>query len=457
MPGDLPVHPHLSSFSKWLTKRSSPFSSTCFRWGANSSRLDRCRWSKDGQDQSRDLQKLVEATAKLTLRLADAQQVSSSGLWLYMVRQHGARRNTSHDVRSELGVEKAAGDQPASDHKPLPTLMMSCILEELVARMRKTVAEEAMQRSALQAGWCTEAGTWLYKHWGPVKKDLVEAKTTPLALSDLETIVKEIQTRPPPEPPEAVRQHGPEAEEPLASGEATQTRPRQTPGWTSASSALCLKLRNAGNTCYINTLVHIISWLLERTASQVTCLGLGQHAWRAVLVQRKAFVVRNLFPWTFLMQGWSHGGRQRDICEFFSRLVCRMQPTPFQGTWNARFLEAGRICVHDSGDCTNLLTLDVPTSGHWQLQDLVNSWRGQAFVHALESTPWNAWDMAEQGRCTPCYVWQGSTMERKQNGDHIAIWWRPQSSRGKSAWTLGRKPSLYTSASKSVLSWSRTG
>ena len=41
--------------------------------------------------------------------------------------------------------------------------------------------------------------------------------------------------------------------------------------------------------------------------------------------------------------------------------------------------------------------------------------------------------------------------------DRIAIWWRPQSSRGKSAWTLGRKPSLYTSASKSVLSWSWTG
>ena len=87
------------------------------------------------------------------------------------------------------------------------------------------------------------------------------------------------------------------------------------------------------------------------------------------------------------MQGWSHGDRQHDICEFFSHLACRMQSTPFQGTWNARFLEAGRICVHDSGDCTNMLTLDVPTSGHWQLQDLVNNWRGQAFVHALESTP----------------------------------------------------------------------
>ena len=57
------------------------------------------------------------------------------------------------------------------------------------------------------------------------------------------------------------------------------------------------------------------------------------------------------------------------------------------GDMECRFLEAGRTCVRDSGDCTNMLTLDVPTSGHWQLQDLVDSWRGQAFVHALESTP----------------------------------------------------------------------
>ena len=87
------------------------------------------------------------------------------------------------------------------------------------------------------------------------------------------------------------------------------------------------------------------------------------------------------------MQGWSHGGRQHDICEFFSHLACRMQYTPFQGTWNVRFLEAGRTCVHDSGDCINMLTLEVPTSGRWQHQDLVDGWWGQAFVHALELTP----------------------------------------------------------------------
>ena len=50
--------------------------------------------------------------------------------------------------RSELEVEKAAGDQP--DHKPTTDPHdESCILEELVARVRKTVPDEAMQKSAL--------------------------------------------------------------------------------------------------------------------------------------------------------------------------------------------------------------------------------------------------------------------------------------------------------------------
>ena len=151
------------------------------------------RKPKDGQDQSRDLQKLVEATAKLTLKLADAQQVllQDCGLTWFVSAEPGGILPTMFGVSSEW--RKLQETSPHLITSPLPTLMMSCVLEELVARMRKTVAEEAMQKSALQAGWCTEAGTWLYKRWGPVKKDLVAAKTTPLALSDLETIVKEIQ------------------------------------------------------------------------------------------------------------------------------------------------------------------------------------------------------------------------------------------------------------------------
>ena len=117
------------------------------------------------------------------------------------------------------------------------------------------------------------------------------------------------------------------------------------------------------------------------------CLGVGQHAWRVTLAQRKAFMVHQLIPWGFLMQGWQHGARQHDVCEFFSHLICRMQASPFLETWNARFLEAGQTCIHDCGDCSNMLTLDAPADGPWNLQDLIYAWKGQAFIHALGWAP----------------------------------------------------------------------
>ena len=126
-------------------------------------------WQRDGQGQSRDLQQLVEATAKVTLKLADAQQV------LHMVRP-GSILPTMIGMSSSESCRKA------------------CVLRVLVAGVMKTVAEEAMQQTALQAGWFAQAGSWLYKQWGSTKKELVESKATLLTLADLETSVRELQS-----------------------------------------------------------------------------------------------------------------------------------------------------------------------------------------------------------------------------------------------------------------------
>ena len=223
------------------------------------------------------------------------------------VRQHGARRHIAHDVRSELGVEKAAGDQPASDHKPTTDPN-----DEL--HSGRTRCEDAENSGGGGHAKVSAPGRLVHGHGKVASQAMGPRQEGPSGSQDDSTrsvgsggnpgrhpgardiaqipgittldcghgidgrasgsllhhtgFGKGFRGTPPPEPPEAVRQYGPEAaEEPLASGEAPQTRPRQTSGWTPASSALCLKLRNAGNTCYINTLVHIISWLLERTAS----------------------------------------------------------------------------------------------------------------------------------------------------------------------------------------------
>ena len=155
--------------------------------------------SKDSQEtrdqpRDRDLQQLVEATAKLTLKLADAQQVllQDCGFTWFVSTEPGGILPTMFGVSAEW--KKLKESSPHLIKSPLPMLMMNCILEEMVARMRRTVAEEGMRQAALQAGWCAETGDWLYKQWDPIKKELVDTEAAPLTLSALETIVKEIQT-----------------------------------------------------------------------------------------------------------------------------------------------------------------------------------------------------------------------------------------------------------------------
>ena len=115
---------------------------------------------------------------------------------------------------------------------------------------------------------------------------------------------------------------------------------------------------------------------------------MGQTAWRTILVQCKAFNVMRLFPWNAMMCGWIHGGRQHDICEFFYHLMCRFgDDSPFHGIWNARLMEAGRLQYPITGVREQMILLDVPVSGSWQLQAAIDVWHRQVFPHALGAPP----------------------------------------------------------------------
>ena len=97
--------------------------------------------------------------------------------------------------------------------------------------------------------------------------------------------------------------------------------------------------------------VHMITWILDSSHLQASVLGRGQNAWRAIMAQRKAFNVLQFLPCAVLFQEWRHGGRQHDICKFFSQVVNKCQVTPFHGSWKARCLEAGRVDILDRGVC----------------------------------------------------------------------------------------------------------
>ena len=143
------------------------------------------------------------------------------------------------------------------------------------------------------------------------------------------------------QPQHAMRQHGFEAtEKPDQTRTRTQSTQRrgQACGRDAVWIATSLKLLNSGNTCYTNSFVHAVAWMLETTGGQVSDMGRGANAWRAIMSQAKAFAVTQLLPWCALQQGWRHAGRQHDVREYIMFMLDKCQVTPFHGRWEARVI-----------------------------------------------------------------------------------------------------------------------
>ena len=184
---------------------------------------------------------------------------------------------------------------------------------------------------------------------------------------------------------QAVRQHGVEASE-------EQTAPGKKPAWQNWWKSFCVGSRWAevsGNTCYLNlnSFARAVTWLLEMTGLQVSAMGRGASAWRAILSQARPFSVTQLYPWCALQQGWRDEGRQHDVSEYIMFMLQKCQATPFRGTWEARVIRRHGLHVADSGVCEAAIAIEPSVAGHWALQDAVCAWRLQAHIHALKDAP----------------------------------------------------------------------
>ena len=141
---------------------------------------------------------------------------------------------------------------------------------------------------------------------------------------------------------QTVRQHGAEAsEKQTASGKKSAQRRGKAGGADAIWVATGLRLHNSGNTCYVNSFVRTVTWLLETTGLQVSTMGRGANAWRAIMSQARPFSVTQLYPWCALQQGWRHEGRQHDVCEYIMFVLQKCQATPFRGSWEARVMQRG--------------------------------------------------------------------------------------------------------------------
>ena len=78
-------------------------------------------------------------------------------------------------ISRDWNERKDAGDQPLES--PLRTVLLGCLLKELLARLPQVVATEPGRAALLKSKWIDDQGAWRYMRWSPKEKRLVVDET----------------------------------------------------------------------------------------------------------------------------------------------------------------------------------------------------------------------------------------------------------------------------------------
>ena len=88
--------------------------------------------------------------------------------------------------------------------------------------------------------------------------------------------------------------------------------------------------------------------------------------------------------WKPLLRGWRRPTQQHDAAEFMSH-VTDPSAAALIGRWQARCLAGGRLSIRDEGNSAPYVSVDI-TAQH-DLQNALNAWHQQQYIHALIDLP----------------------------------------------------------------------
>ena len=95
-------------------------------------------------------------------------------------------------VSREWKAKQAAGDQSIQSSQR--TVLINCLLRELLARMQRVVATEPGRESLKKAEWLTSSNAWTYMRWSSKLRKLVADETKePLVHDEAVRIITELQ------------------------------------------------------------------------------------------------------------------------------------------------------------------------------------------------------------------------------------------------------------------------
>ncbi|CAE7555833.1 GIP [Symbiodinium sp. CCMP2592] len=119
----------------------------------------------------------MDPTMRLMSKLLLKHEAALSGLrqdknYVLFFRQdeHSLLPNLMQ-ISKEWHDKRAAGDM--SLKSPLKTVLMGCLLKELLARLQRVASTEQGRASLQKAQWIQENGSWNYVKWNPKERRLV--------------------------------------------------------------------------------------------------------------------------------------------------------------------------------------------------------------------------------------------------------------------------------------------
>ena len=172
----------------------------------------------------------------------------------------------------------------------------------------------------------------------------------------------------------------------------TPTQPHRQEDQGDTPTVLRLVLGNHTNCCYMNSLVQALLWTVHMVQADGATLGRAHSLLTALQRSHTAqpkYLMRDL-TWRMLMSGWAESHRQHDVVEFTAFFLQRHNITLAQRTWHARRLHDGHIQVRDMGQCTQPITLRIPTvppglNPTVQVQSLIDFWSGDPTSECIQA------------------------------------------------------------------------
>ena len=185
--------------------------------------------------------------------------------------------------------------------------------------------------------------------------------------------------------------------------------------------SLLIPFGNRSNACYMNSLVQVFLWILDRDHG--LCQELGRCTQFFALLQQHShqhikYLSQDML-WCMLTSGWKDSQRQHDVCEFAAYMCKLHKITMVQGEWEARTYINGVGQPGDAGYTTQPLLLSLPNrppglDDPVQVQSMVDLWHAHEAVHAFTALPqfsfckWQDFELTK-GECLNSIPWSRST------------------------------------------------